>query len=99
MKPLTLEDIAKRVDVLRDELAHVIRVLEEKPERVYAFEPMTVSASEAAKILGVKRDVIYDYHRDGTLNGFRPTPNAHLKFLASDVRALALQMAAERRNA
>lgn len=101
MKPLTLEQIAARLDAMQEQIAHAIRIMEERPERAYASltDPMTVSARDAARILGVKRDVVYELHHDKRLNGFRPRPNAHLRFLVSEVRALASTMSSQRENA
>jgi hypothetical protein len=72
----------------------VIRVLEERPERAFADADgsMMVQVTEAAKLLCVKRDMIYELHRKGKLHGFRPHPRARLKFLLSDIRAYAISV-------
>jgi hypothetical protein len=101
MKELTVDEITRRLDTLQDEIAHIIRVLEERPERAYANaeDPIAIPAAEVARLLSVKRDVVYQLHHEGVLNGFRPHPKSHLKFLLSEVRALAATMSAERRDA
>lgn len=101
MKPLTLEDIAARISALRDELAHVIGTLKQPPARTYAdaLEPIAVPASVAARLLSVDRTEIYRMHHSGELNGFRPYPKAHLKFLVSEIREVAQKMSYERRDA
>ena len=57
------------------------------------------SVVRLARMLSVNRIEVYRLHKDGTLNGFRPHPRAHLKFLVSEVLDVAERMRRERRNA
>ena len=101
MKELSLEDIAERMESLQVELAHVITVLERRPQKVYAaaLEPIAVSAAEAARMLSVKPLKVYQLHHKGELNGFRPDTKSDLRFLVSEIREVAAKMSAERRHA
>ncbi|HXG59182.1 MAG TPA: hypothetical protein VNL91_09175 [Thermoanaerobaculia bacterium] len=100
-RELTLAEIAQRIDDLRETVAHLITTLEERPSRAFANvdQPIAVSAARVAKILGVNRGEVYHMHRTGILNGFRPHPRAHMKFLVAEVRQVAEQMSRERRDA
>jgi hypothetical protein len=101
VKSLSLEDLAGKIEALTGELADVIRLLNERPAKVYArdLEPVAVGAVEAARMLSVRREKVYQLHHEGTLNGFRPTPNSDLRFLVSEIREVARQMSEERRGA
>lgn len=98
MKELRLEDIAKRLDAIQDEVARVVKVLNTRPERAIADaqEPIAVSAADVARMLSIPLQRVYQMHHALTLNGFRPYPNADLKFLVSEVREVAEKMSSVR---
>jgi hypothetical protein len=88
-RAVTLEDLLSEILAIRD-------IIEEKLGRA---GPIAVSASDAARLLSIGRGEIYKLHHTGVLNGFRPYPKAHLKFLVSEIAEVAKQMCDERRNA
>lgn len=101
-KELTLAEIADRLETMQSETAAAIRALGAKVEAqaIYAqaTEPVAVPASVVAKMLTVNRAQVYQMHHEGILNGFRPLPNGHLKFLVSEVREVAARLSAGRAN-
>ena len=101
MTPLTVADLAERIESLQEEVATVIRLLQAAPAKAFAaaVEPVAIPATQVARMLSVNRIEVYRLHKDGTLNGFRPHPRAHLKFLVSEVLDVAERMRRERRNA
>jgi hypothetical protein len=100
MNELTLADLAARIDALQNDVATLIREQRQKPERAYAEaeERIAVNAATVARMLSVKPIRVYQLHKMGVLNGFRPHPKSHMKFLVSEVRQVAKQMSDERRN-
>lgn len=74
--------------------------LAEMIEALYHHIPaVAVPASEAARMLSVKREVVYQLHHDGILNGFRVRKGRELRFLVEEIREVARQMSANRENA
>ena len=95
----TLDDLGRMLVDLRAEVTRLAAQLESRRSLANGGEPIAVAASEVARLLSIQRDEVYQMHHAGTLNGFRPYPKSHLKFLVSEVREVAAQMADERRDA
>ena len=89
---LTLHDISRQIEELREEFTQAIR-------RGDDIETIAVSAAQVARLLNVDRKTVYEMHHAGELNGFRPRPNSHLKFLLSEVREVARKKSEKREGA
>ena len=89
-----LEELRRDIAELRGDVARILQLLEPG----HAAAPIAVSAAEVARLLSIKRDVVYQLHRDGTLNGFRPYPTSYLKFLLAEARAVAQRMSDQPRH-
>lgn len=61
-------------------------------------EPYDLRVSVAAKMLGVSRDTLYRYEKDGRIKA-RRTPTGHRRFRECDVRQLITQTAEENAKA
>ncbi len=92
MKELSLADISRQIETLREEFAQALR-------RGDDLETIAVSAAEVARLLNVDRKTVYEMHYAEDLNGFRPRPNSHLKFLLSEVREVARKKSEKREGA
>lgn len=89
-----LQELRWDIAELRGDVCRILQLLEPG----HSGDPIAVSAAEVARLLSIKRDRVYQLHREGALNGFRPHPTAHLKFLLAEVRAMAQRMSDERRH-
>lgn len=96
---LTTDDLAKMIEGLQQQVADLAQTVGTRRAIVGATEAVAVSAAEAAAILRTKPHVVYQFHKDGTLNGFRYKEGSDLRFLVSEVRDLARVMSVTRRNA
>ena len=88
MRNLTLEDLSAQIEEVKRELADAIGLKGDVP--------IAISAAKVAKLLDVNRKTIYEMHHAGELHGFRLTPNAHLRFLVSEVREVARKKSEKR---
>lgn len=98
MNELTVSELAGMIAALHEEVSS-IRGLLAAARKSEPVEVIAVGAKDAAKMLSVVRARVYQMHHAGVLNGFRPYPNAELKFLVAEVKAVAEKLSDERRDA
>ena len=94
---ITIAHLARQIAQLQLDLARLIRLVEQRPASD-AAEPIAIPAVEVARLLSISRNRVYQLNYAGVLSGFRLDGRSQLRFLLSEVRAVAERMAEERAN-